>query len=462
MNASRALAELAIETSVSDLGEAADTATRHLILDTLGTAIAGWQAPGMAAVVRSMGRWGGTPEATLWAYGGKLPTPNAAFANSCMVHAMDYDDVHHETSLHLMSSLLPATLAVAEMRHCSGRELMTAVALGIEVAVRIGLVAKAQGMPYGYLPSSTIGAFGVTAACCRLLGLDVDQTVNALGIAYAQASGNRQGLLDFTLTKRIQPALAARSALWAAFLAADGITGPHRALEGEAGFFKLYVGCEAPDAAELADPRDFWEVERVSIKRYPACGAIAPSTQAAIELATEQDLKLEEIAEVYLDLGHANNFLVGHPWQIGTDPQVNAQFSVRYGVALGLVRRRAGLDQFTTDSVLGDQEVADVASRVQIREIPNTEGLRTDQIRVTVTVVTRDGHRLTGSAQLIKGDWREPFSFDEVVDKFNECVEFSNVWPVEQASAIVEAVRRLETMPAVSMLSQELLVVEGA
>ena len=250
MNASRALAELAVETPDSALGETADTAIRHLILDTLGTAIAGWEAPGVPSVVRTVNRWGGMPEATVWTYGGRLPTPNAAFANSCMVHAMDYDDVHHETSLHLMSSLLPAVLAVAELRHSTGRELMTAVALGIEVAVRIGLIAKERKMPLGHLPSSTIGIFGTTAACCRLLGLDVEKTVSAMGIAYAQTSGNRQALLEFTLTKRMQPAFAARSAPWASFLALDGISGPHRALEGEAGFFRLYVGCEPPDGAE--------------------------------------------------------------------------------------------------------------------------------------------------------------------------------------------------------------------
>jgi 2-methylcitrate dehydratase PrpD len=141
---------------------------------------------------------------------------------------------------------------------------------------------------------------------------------------------------------------------------------------------------------------------------------------------------------------------------------VDAQFNVRYGVALGLVRRQAGLSQFTTDSVVSDQDVADVAARVQIREIPNSEGLRTDQVRVTVTVVARDGRRLSHSTHLVKGDWREPFSFDEVVDKFNECVEFSNLWPMEQAAAIVDAVGTLETMPDVSVLARDLLVVQNA
>lgn len=462
MDSTRILAKLAIETPDTALGDAADAATRRIILDTLGTSIAGWHAPGIPAVVRMLRRWGGAPEASVWTYGGQLPSPNAAFVNACMVHAMDYDDVHHETSLHIMSSLLPATLAIAEMRHLSGRALMTAVALGIEVAVRIGLIAKAKGMPRGYLPASTIGIFGVTSACCRLLDLDIEQTVNALGIAYAQLAGNRQALLDFTLTKRMQPAFAARSAVWATFLAADGITGSHHALEGKAGFFKLYVGCEAPDASDLGGPRDFWEVERMSIKRYPACGASAPATQAAMELASREDIEPDEIDQITLDLGDSDNWFVGHPWQIGTDPQVNAQFSARYGVALGLVRRRAGLREFRSDSVLGDRKVADVASRVKVRVIPNTENLRTDQVRVTVTTIMRDGRELAYGTRLVKGDWRDPFTLEELADKFHECVEFSDIWTPTQGESVVEAVSKLETMPDVSLLSKQLMAVKDA
>lgn len=457
MECTRVLAELAIETPDSALGEAADTATRRLILDTLGAAIAGWRASGIPSVVRTMQRWGGVPEASVWAYGGRLPVPNAAFANSCMVHAMDYDDVHLTSVLHITSSLLPAALAVAEMMHLSGRALMTAVALGIEVAVRMGIIAKQRGMGFGYLPSSTVGIFGVTAACCRLLGLDVEQTINALGIAYAQSSGSRQALLDHTLTKRVQPALTARSALWAAFLAADGITGPHRALEGEAGFFKLYVGSDPPASSELADHRDHWEVERVWLKRFPSCGATHASTLAAIELATEEDLDPNDIREVVLDLGYKDVWFVGKPWKLGKDPQVDAQFSAAYSAALGLVRRRAGLKEYTTERVLADRQVSQLASQVQIREIPNTRHLRTDQVTAQVTVVTHDGRRLVRS-----GDWSKPLTFDEVLDKFYECVEFSDLWTREQAESIVQVVSTLETVADVNALTHKLLVADGA
>ena len=450
MTLTRVLAELAIQTEDYALGDMADRATMRLILDTVGTALAGWEAPGIPQALRLMKRWGGAPEATVWTYGVRLPCPNAAFVNSAMVHALDYDDVHFSSVLHLMSSMLPASLATAEFANASGRELLSAVALGIEVATRAGNVAKEQGMNFGYLPSSTVGIFGTTAACCRLLGLSVEQTVNALGITYAQSSGSRQALLDRTLTKRLQPAFAARSALWSAFLAADGITGPHRALEGEAGFFKLYVGCEPPDIERLMPANDYWEVERVSIKPYPSCGANHRTTQAAIALAQEEDLDPNEIDEVHVNVGYKDVWFVGAPWEIGADPQVDAQFNLRYSAALGLIRRRAGLREYAAEQVVGDQLVSDLAKKIEIREIPNTKHLRTDQVEVTVTVVTTDGRNLSRSAIDLKGHWQNPFSDQELVAKFDECVDFARIWSDTRRSAMLDAIENLATADNVS------------
>ena len=210
--------------------------------------------------------------------------------------------------------------------------------------------------------------------------------------------------------------------------------------------------------AETAPVRGGWEVEQVRIKRYPSCGATHASTMVAIELATEEDLDPDNILEVTLDLGYKDVWFVGKPWKIGADPQVDAQFSAAYSAALGLVRRRAGLREYSAESVLGDKQVSELASRVQIREIPNTEHLRTDQVEVTISVVTRDGRKLTRESD----HWRKRLSHDEILDKFHECVEFSGIWTPDQAKTIVEVVSSLEKMDDVSALAGELLVSDGA
>ena len=447
MTLTEILATLAIETPDAALGAEADNATRLLILDSLGTAIAGMRAPGVPEAVRVARLWGGTPEAPVWGYGARLPAPQAAFANSVMVHAMDYDDVHRGTALHQMSSLFPAVMALAEMRNLSGRAVMSAVALGVEVSARIAIAATARRVPDGYLPATTAGIFGTTAACCRCLGLDVTQTANALGIAYAQCSGNRQALLDHSLTKRLQPALAARSALWAASLAEQGVTGPLRALEGDAGFFPLYVRSSPPDAAEISAAGPYWQVMREWIKPYPSCGATHTSTHAAIGLAIAEDLQPEEIAEVHLDLGHSDNWFVGHPWRLGSDPQVDAQFSVRYAVALGLLRRRAGLSEYDPQRIVSDADVSDLAGRIQIHEIPGTEGIRTENLEVRVTVITRSGRALSHT-----GSWGQPMGRERVIAKFHECAAFSRICSATQADVIIALADHLEDLPRVAEL----------
>jgi 2-methylcitrate dehydratase PrpD len=457
-----AFAEMAIETKSEDLPEAAVLATKRLILDTVATIIAGWKEPGIPPVVKRMQSWGGVPEATILTYGIKVPSPNAAFANGCMSHALDYDDAYFEASLHIMASVLPVSLAIGEIVDASGQDIIEAVALGVEVAGRIGVVMQAASTSYGYLPSSVVGGWGATLSACRLLGLNVEQTVNALGINYAQASGNRQALLDTTLTKRIQPAFAGRSALWAAVLAADGVTGPHRALEGEAGFFKLYVGCEPPSLEEMTAAHDYWQIERFAIKPYPSCGGNHKGTQAAITLAIEEDLDPADIERAEVWVPYIDVWFVGQPFEIREDPQVDAQFSVAYSTALGLVRRKAGLEQYRAENVVSDKAVLDLAQRIQVCEIPNSKSLRTHECHHEVKVWTRDGRELSRRVQIVHGQWQDPFSFEDTEDKLRECAQFAGLWSTARIEELIATLGNLEGIRSMRSFVETQLVVPGA
>ena len=199
----RILAELALNAAADDIPTKAYVAAKKMVLDTIGVTIAGYNAGGIAEVIAQMRDWGGKPEATLLIHGGKLPAPQAAFANSAMAHACDYDEQHKFGTAHGMVSVLPACLAAGEMTGATGKDLLAAVILGHEVTNRLAMAfqkQKARGGYYvsGFLPPSVIGGFGTTAAVCRMFGMTVDQTVHALGINYAQASGNRQALFDKT------------------------------------------------------------------------------------------------------------------------------------------------------------------------------------------------------------------------------------------------------------------------
>ena len=188
------------------------------MLDVAGVTLAGHNAPGIAPVVEQMRDWGGKPEATVWVFGGKLPATEATFVNSTLTHALDLDDVHLPSMTHITSVIVPSAIAVGEATGASGKETLAAIVIGVEVATRLAVPERRQ-LKGGFLPTSVLGGFGAAAAACRLKGCSLDQTVNALGIFYAHASGNRQALFDHTLTKRIQPAIAARAGVFAAYLA---------------------------------------------------------------------------------------------------------------------------------------------------------------------------------------------------------------------------------------------------
>jgi 2-methylcitrate dehydratase PrpD len=458
------LTGIGLDAPANGITASAYAAAKKMVLDSLGCALAARTSPGVAAVVEQMHDWGGKPEATILLFGGKVPAPNAAFANGTLIHALDYDDIHIPAALHLMSCILPTALAAADMSGASGRDLLAATVMGVEIAGRLGIVERARRRHHGFLPSSLLGGFGAVVSAARLLGLSREQCVNAMGINYAQVSGNRQALLDMTLTKRLQPALAARSALWATALAARGVTGARLAFEGEDGYFKLYMNGQVPAPEELTRDHGWYQIERLVVKRYTSCGACHSAVLAAERLAREEHLEPANIDRVEL-YGCGPGGLVGGPFAIGTNPQVDAQFSVRYGVALALLRGPAKLAHFTDEQVRADTEVAELAKHISF--VKTVEDLPPEIERPAdypdsytkyhaVIVHTKDGRRLMRAQ--CPGQTFPPGAdtLDSVAPKFMDCAEFSGACSPDQARTIIETVRALDRAPDLSALWRQL------
>ncbi len=456
----RILAELALNTKSEDISPAAYEAAKKMIVDTTGCLIAGYKAEGIPEVIEQLLDWGGKEEATVLIYGRKLPAPLAAYANSAMSHAFDYDHSHQPSMVgHILPSVLPVSLAAAEMTGCSGREFLDAVILGFEVTARLGAAftkAEAKGgyFAMGFLPAGTIGGFGAVAAACRILGMDIEQTIHAMGINYAQAAGNRQALFDKTLTKRLQPAFTTRSALWAAMLARRGITGPTHALEGSAGLFSIYKNADPCLAEDLTEERDFYEIERDTIKPHPCCCFSQACT--ACELGRTHSFKAEDIELIQTHMKSSGPSLTGGAFYIGDNPQTNAQFSSAYVTALGVLRGRMGLREIDSDQVRADTEVAELAGRVvmaPIEEIPPPAGQDEslmpwrpyDDRYQGVKVVTKDGKVYTcfrTFRELIGPE--TTMAIDFVRSKFHECTEFSGLYSAEESDGIIGEIMELD------------------
>ncbi len=216
------------------------------ILDSLGVGIAGSTAPGRAETLAAARRWGAGEEATLWGGGGRLPAPQAALLNAFQMHCQEFDCVCDPAVLHPMATLLPAALAYAEREGgISGKDLLAAVVVGVDVSGYIG-IASTQALRF-FRPA-TAGGFGAAAATARLAGLDAEGIVRTFGLLYTQTSGTMQAHVEASPALPLQVGFNSRAALQAVDLALTGLQGPRGSIDGSFGYLPLMEGGYSLDA----------------------------------------------------------------------------------------------------------------------------------------------------------------------------------------------------------------------
>lgn len=448
------LSEQLIEASrrVGDAPQQASTdAGQRLLLDAIACAAAARRAPGIEGIIAYARERGPTAErgGSLLFHDGRVALPEAAMVNAAMVHAWDLDDVLSDGCMpvHVTSVIVPTVLACGEAAGATGRDVLAAMAAGIEVIGRLASAGRGRSRGPGFLPTTIFGGFGAVVAASRLLRLSDEQTVHALGIQYAQAAGNRQALLDHTLTKRLQPGFAASSAIESAMLARRGITGPRAALEGKAGFFAVYMNGDVPGGEELAGDLGPPFIERVAMKRYPSCGACQHVQMAAERLVAQHDLRADRIERVELINCDPAGIVTG-PFVPGEHASVSAQFSAEWAVAHTLLRGPATLDHYTDDAVAGDREVTDFANTITRGPLP--AGVEPPEADAQgVAVHTTDGRRLVEMQAKSRTFPPGGLPREELLDKVGQCFRFAG-----RGEACRDAViRSVESFPAADSLS---------
>ncbi|MGH7116085.1 MAG: MmgE/PrpD family protein, partial [Stellaceae bacterium] len=339
------LAQHVCRTGYADLPASAVESARRDILDTFGCMLGGSGSPGIDQLFAVMARWGGLPESRVLLRGIGLPAPQAAFLNASMGHALDFDDtLDTGGSIHPGVSVLGAVLAACDsLDGVTGQDVLLAVALGLDVSCRIAL---ASTLDRGWHRTAAIGVFGAAAAAGKLIGLAPEQMLDALGIAYSHAAGNRQCILDGALTKRIQAGQAASAGVFSAVLAKTGFTGAHNIFNGRFGFFELYQPNGHDASVLLRDLGAAFRGEALSYKPYP-CGrplhsAIDAALTARARLAIERPGDIAAVTIEADPAGHSDQFSRG-PAKRRPTQVVEAQFAQPFLVATALVHGRVGL-----------------------------------------------------------------------------------------------------------------------
>src|SRR6516164_7439409 len=279
------LAQHVCRTGYADLPVSAIESARHDILDTFGCMLGGSGSPGIDELFAVISLWGGREESRVLLRGTRLPAPQAALLNASMGHALDFDDtLDTGGSIHPGASVLGSVLAVCDsLGGVSGRDVLLAAALGLDVSCRIAL---ASTLDRGWHRTAAIGVFGATAAAGKLMGLTAEQMLHAFGIAYSHAAGNRQCILDGALTKRMQAGQAASAGVFCAVLAQTGFTGAHNIFNGRFGFLELYQPNGHEASLLLRDLGAVFCGEVLSYKPYPCGRPLHAAIDAALAART--------------------------------------------------------------------------------------------------------------------------------------------------------------------------------
>jgi len=436
------LAQHVCRTGFADLPASAAAAARRDILDTFGCMLGGSGSPGIDALFAVVSRWGGREESRVLLHSSRLPAPQAALLNASMGHALDFDDtLDTGGSIHPGVSVLGAVLAVCDsLGGVSGQQALLAVTLGLDVSCRIAL---ASTLDRGWHRTAAIGVFGAAAAAGKLLGLTPAQMLNALGIAYSHAAGNRQCILDGALTKRLQAGQAASAGVFAAMLAQTGFTGAHHIFSGRFGFFELYQPNGYDAAVLLRDLGTEFRGEALSYKPYPCGRPLHAAIDAALTAREQLAItRPEDIAAVTIEAdraGHEDQFARG-PTKRRPTQVVEAQFAQPFLVATALVHGRIGIAEVDR---LGDAAVLALADR-----IVGVASERRPKGSLGITVERRDGRSVTIEAGDPIGSPQKPLSEAQSAAKFRDCAR-NAVRPLPDAAVdgALAAIERLETLP---------------
>ena len=417
-------------------------AARINIYDTLACSIAGFRAPGVQEVLDIVRDWGGKPEAGVLWTDLSVPAPNAAWINGIMAHACDYDDTHDKAILHAGISVLPAAIAAAGIagRPVSGQEFYVAVVSGLELICRIGVATKIGLIQAGFIYSALFSYFGAAAAAARILRLSAADTVNAIGIAYTQASGTHQVTRDGALTKRMQPGFGARAALTAVAMARKGVRGAQNVFEGIDGLGRTYLQSQLDPAVLREGLGEIWHMVDLAYKPYPCCRMNHCPIDAALQVRGQPGFAWDKVDRIRVHLNSQGNQAVGQ--HLAAKTVVQAQFSVRYTIACALINGKVGLADFTPEA-LTRPDVVRLAERVTPfvdEEFERRYGRNVTPARVEAVIGDK-----TYSAQFIeaKGGLEVPMSAQDMRRKLEDCLLFGG-FDAARADFFEQGVARLE------------------
>lgn len=438
MGATEEIARFIVNKCFKDIPPEAVSMAKRAILDSMGVALAGSVSPQGRIIIKHVKENGGIPESSVLGAGFRTSAPNAAFANGTLTHALDYDDTWLPLG-HPTCTIFPVILALGEKLKRSGKALLEAFILGMEVHGKVGFGYSTA--PFHSTP--IYGSLGAAAASAKMLGLSVEQTRMALGIAGSGAGGLACNV--GTMTKPLHAGNAARNGMVAGLLAKEGFTASRNVIEDYRGFSDAFIHEKYdPEKAisQLGNP--FHIVSPgVGVKTYPCCYLNHRPLDALFQLISKHHFSYEDVESVEVGVPH-ERFLNNPEPETGLE----AKFSLQYNLAAVLLDRKIVIDTFHEEKV-NSPKLREAAKKVKLNIRPEIP-LNYAQAFHPVTIKLKDGRTFTSRVDTPKGHWENPLSRDELLAKYRDNAH--SVLLPKQIERTIELIENLEDLEEIKEL----------
>jgi 2-methylcitrate dehydratase PrpD len=457
MNETRDLVNFALNISYDDLpGDVIETA-KMCVLDTVGVALYGGQMQWSKIVMELAKEGACAAESGVWGQNWKTSAQYAALANGTSAHGIEMDDRSENFDIHCGAAVIPAVIAMWEKTKTGGKEVIEAIVAGYEVTYRLcdAMRGCARQRFYG---SPIKNIFGSTVTAGKMLGLDSEAMLNAMGIAGSMASGLREWTTDpkGTMVKRFNGGgWPSHNGVLAALLAQKGLTGPGTILEGERGVCRAFGIEKEPQIGKLTeDLGKHYMIMLREIKPYGTCGGLQRGVEAVNELKQQHGITPDQIE--HIDIGCSFKVFDQHDSK-KPESIMAAQYSLPFVAALAFFRDLADPSSWN-ESALSDSKVVELVQKVDMQVDEELDKIRRETNAygpLKMKVRLKDGQEHQIRIEYFKGQVQNPAAPEDIVRKFN--VMAKHVFPQKRLDQIAQIVDRLEQEQKPDNLSKALM-----
>jgi len=437
----RTLSEFAVGLRYEDLPPEVVNDAKRCILDSLGCGLFGSAKPWTQSVARVVDSLGQAKKASAWGSKLRADPLGIAFVNGTAAQGFELDDCHDQSMSHYGAGVVPAVLASAEgFGKFDGRQVILATVAGYELGTRIGNTVSPHAFHRGFHPCGLTSTFASAAAIGKMLGLDAEQYVSALGLAGSQAAGLMASQFG-AMAKRFHSGKASQNGIIAALCAREGLTGVRNVLEAEyGGFCSTYGGTYDLSWATNGLGVEY-EIRKNGFKQYSSLASSQTSVDALRQIMAREGIRGADVAKVLVRTTKMVHVHCG--WPYVPAETITAQMNLPYTAAVTLLEGTAFVDQYA-DAKLRDPKIVDLAGRIEVVVDPELDALGPHEMRaVRVTVTMKDGRSFDQAVTYRSGHWKNPLSDEALAAKFRDLA--GRVLRPEAVDRVEHIVRTLET-----------------